>query len=84
MAEGDMKMLAGIGALLGWQVLPGVLFASAAVGSVVGIALIAFGGHKRETPIPFGPYLALAGLAALLLRGHFVALAETMLPFVGA
>ncbi|MFO1296301.1 MAG: A24 family peptidase [Rubrivivax sp.] len=83
MAEGDMKMLAGIGALLGWQVLPAVLLVAAGIGSVVGIGLIAFGGHKRETPIPFGPYLALAGLAALLLRPSFVALGETMLPLVG-
>jgi len=82
MAEGDMKMLAGIGALLGWQVLPGVLLVSAGVGSIVGIALIALGKHRREVPIPFGPYLALAGLAALLMRGRFVALAEDMLPFV--
>jgi leader peptidase (prepilin peptidase) / N-methyltransferase len=84
MAEGDMKMLAGLGALLGWQALPGILLLSAGAGSVVGIALIAFGGHKRETPIPFGPYLALAGVAALLLRQQFVALAEGMFPFFGA
>lgn len=83
MAEGDMKMLAGLGALLGWQVLPGVLLLAAGIGSVIGIALIAFGGHKRETPIPFGPYLALAGLAALLLRPAFVTLGETMLPGAG-
>jgi leader peptidase (prepilin peptidase)/N-methyltransferase len=68
MAEGDMKMLAGLGALLGWQALPGVLLVSAGVGSVVGLGLIAFGGHRRGTPIPFGPYLALAGLAALFAR----------------
>jgi leader peptidase (prepilin peptidase) / N-methyltransferase len=83
MAEGDMKMLAGLGALLGWQALPGILLVAAGIGSVIGLAMIAFGGHKRETPIPFGPYLALAGLAALLLRGPFVGLAEQMLPFVG-
>jgi leader peptidase (prepilin peptidase)/N-methyltransferase len=80
MAEGDMKMLAGLGALLGWQALPGILLVSAGVGSVIGIGLIAFGRHKRETPIPFGPYLALAGLAALLMRESFVRLAENMLP----
>lgn len=83
MAEGDMKMLAGLGALLGWQVLPGILLAAAGVGSLVGIALIAFGGHKRETPIPFGPYLAVAGLGALLARRPFVELADHMLPFIG-
>ena len=84
MAEGDMKMLAGLGALLGWQALPGILLVSAGVGSVIGIGLIALRKHRRETPIPFGPYLALAGLAALLMRGRFVNLAEDMLPFLGA
>ncbi len=83
MAEGDMKMLAGLGALLGWQALPGILLVSAGIGSLVGIALIATGRHKRETPIPFGPYLALAGLAALLLRERFLRLAQAMLPMMG-
>lgn len=65
MAEGDMKMLAGIGALLGWQALPSALLLAAALGAVVGITLIAGFGHKREQPIPFGPYLALGGLASI-------------------
>lgn len=84
MAEGDMKMLAGLGALLGWQALPGILLVSAGVGSIVGIGLIVLRKHQRETPIPFGPYLALAGLAALLMRDRFATLAEDMLPFLGA
>lgn len=84
MAEGDMKMLAGLGALLGWQALPGILLVAAGVGSLVGIGLIAFARHKRETPIPFGPYLALAGLLALLMRERFAGLAQDMLPFLGA
>lgn len=65
MAEGDFKMLAGLGALLGWKALPSVVLLSSAVGAAVGIALIAFKGHRREVPIPFGPYLAGGGLAAL-------------------
>ncbi len=65
MAEGDMKMLAGIGALLGWQALPSALMLAAALGAVVGITLIAGFGHKREQPIPFGPYLALGGLSSI-------------------
>ena len=65
MAEGDMKMLAGIGALLGWQALPSALMLAAALGAVVGITLISVFGHKRSQPIPFGPYLALGGVCAI-------------------
>lgn len=65
MAEGDFKMLAGLGALLGWKALPSIVLLSSAVGAAVGLALIAFRQHKREVPIPFGPYLAGGGLAAL-------------------
>src|SRR5574340_1143353 len=65
MAEGDFKLLAGLGALLGWQALPSVVLLSSAVGAAVGIYLIAARGHKREVPIPFGPYLAGGGIAAL-------------------
>jgi leader peptidase (prepilin peptidase)/N-methyltransferase len=65
MAEGDFKMLAGLGALLGWKALPSVVLLSSAVGALVGLSLIAFKGHRREVPIPFGPYLAGGGLAAL-------------------
>ena len=65
MAEGDMKMLAGVGALLGWQALPSALLLAAGLGAVVGITLIAGFGHKREQPIPFGPYLALGGLCSI-------------------
>jgi leader peptidase (prepilin peptidase)/N-methyltransferase len=64
-AEGDFKMLAGLGALLGWQALPSVVLLASVVGAVVGIAMILFKGHKREVPIPFGPYLAGGGLAAM-------------------
>jgi len=65
MAEGDMKMFGGIGALLGWQALPSALLLAAGVGATVGIVLIAGFGRNRSKPIPFGPYLALGGLAAL-------------------
>jgi leader peptidase (prepilin peptidase)/N-methyltransferase len=69
MAEGDMKLLAGLGALLGWQLLPSIVLLSSGVGAVVGIALILFKGHRKEVPIPFGPYLAGGGLAAMFY-GH--------------
>ncbi len=65
MAEGDMKMFAGIGALLGWQALPSALMLAAGVGAVVGIAMITGLGRDRSQPIPFGPYLALGGICSI-------------------
>ena len=65
MAEGDFKLLAGLGALLGWQALPSIILLSSAVGAVVGIYMIAARGHGRNVPIPFGPYLAGGGVCAL-------------------
>ena len=65
MGYGDFKLLAAIGAWLGWQALPLTILLSSLVGAVVGIALIVFRRHGREIPIPFGPYLAAAGLLAL-------------------
>jgi leader peptidase (prepilin peptidase)/N-methyltransferase len=65
MGYGDFKLLAAIGAWLGWQLLPLVILLSSLVGAVVGIALIVFTKHGRHIPIPFGPYLAGGGLIAL-------------------
>ncbi len=65
MAEGDFKLLAGLGALLGWQVLASIILLSSVVGAAVGLYLIAARGHGRSVPIPFGPYLAGGGVAAL-------------------
>jgi leader peptidase (prepilin peptidase) / N-methyltransferase len=69
MGYGDFKLLAALGAWVGWQLLPVVILLSAVVGSVVGLALIAFGGRSSQVAIPFGPYLAGAGFVALLW-GH--------------
>ena len=66
MGYGDFKLLAAIGAWLGWKMLPLVILLSSLVGAAIGIALIVFARHERSTPIPFGPYLAIAGLIALL------------------
>jgi leader peptidase (prepilin peptidase) / N-methyltransferase len=74
MGYGDFKLLAALGAWLGWQLLPVVILLSAVVGSVVGIALIAFGGRSSQTAIPFGPYLAAAGFIALLWGERIVQL----------
>jgi leader peptidase (prepilin peptidase)/N-methyltransferase len=65
MGYGDFKLLAAIGAWLGWKMLPLTILASSMVGAVVGIGLIVFAKHAREKPIPFGPYLAVAGLIAM-------------------
>jgi len=65
MGYGDFKLLAAIGAWLGWKALPLVILLSSFVGALVGIALIVFARHERQTPIPFGPYLAVAGIVAL-------------------
>ena len=83
MAEGDMKMLAGIGALLGWQVVPGVLFLAAGIGAAVGVGLIVLQRLRRETPIPFGPYLALGGLVALFFAPTMRSFGESLAPLVG-
>jgi len=65
MGYGDFKLLAAIGAWLGWQMLPLTILLSSLVGSVVGVALIVLARRGRNVPIPFGPYLAAAGLLAL-------------------
>ncbi len=66
MGYGDFKLLAVFGAWLGWQYLPLIILFSSLVGAVVGIMLIILVKHNRQTPIPFGPYLAAAGWIALL------------------
>jgi len=66
MGYGDFKLLAALGALLGWQVLPIIILLSSLVGAVVGVAIIAVTGRDKNIPIPFGPYLAAAGWIAML------------------
>ena len=65
MGYGDFKLLAAIGAWLGWKMLPLVILLSSFVGAIVGILLIVLARRGRNVPIPFGPYLAVAGLIAL-------------------
>ena len=65
MGYGDFKLLAAIGAWFGWQMLPAVILLSSVVGAVIGIGLIVFKGKGGGTAIPFGPFLALGGIAAL-------------------
>lgn len=66
MGYGDFKLLAMLGAWLGWSMLPFIILASSACGAVVGIGLMLLRGAPRSRPIPFGPYLAVAGWIALL------------------
>ena len=66
MGYGDFKLLAALGAWLGWQFLPLIIILSAVVGTVVGLTLIIARGRDRNVPIPFGPYLAGGGWIALL------------------
>ncbi|PSF05934.1 prepilin peptidase [Marinobacter fuscus] len=73
MGHGDFKLLAALGAWLGWQLLPAIILLSSLVGAVVGIGLMVFRKHGREVPIPFGPYLAAAGLLALWFGGEIQA-----------
>jgi leader peptidase (prepilin peptidase)/N-methyltransferase len=69
MGFGDFKLLAALGAWMGWTLLPMIILLSSVVGSIVGITMIITGQSKRQQPIPFGPYLAIAGWIALLW-GH--------------
>jgi leader peptidase (prepilin peptidase) / N-methyltransferase len=66
MGYGDFKLLAALGAWMGWAMLPTIVILSSVVGAIVGISLIVFARRDRNNPIPFGPYLAAAGMIALL------------------
>ncbi|MDC9502684.1 prepilin peptidase [Pseudoalteromonas sp. Angola-18] len=66
MGYGDFKLLAVFGALLGWQSLLTIILLSSVVGAIIGIALLSIQGKDKATPIPFGPYLAIAGWITLL------------------
>jgi leader peptidase (prepilin peptidase)/N-methyltransferase len=66
MGFGDFKLLAALGAWLGWQTVPLTLVVSAGAGAVIGVAAIVLAGKGRDVRIPFGPYLAVGGLVSLL------------------
>ena len=66
MGHGDFKLLAGLGAWMGWSTLPSIILISSAVGSVIGISMILFFGRDSRHKIPFGPYLTIAGLIVML------------------
>ncbi len=66
MGYGDFKLLAALGAWMGWQMLPLVVLLSSVVGAVVGLLLMAFRRHQKDQPLPFGPFIAAAGWIALV------------------
>jgi leader peptidase (prepilin peptidase)/N-methyltransferase len=74
MGYGDFKLLAALGAWLGWKMLLPIILMSSLVGALVGIALIVLARRGREIPIPFGPYLAAAGFLILLYGDRVAAL----------
>lgn len=66
MGHGDFKLLAALGAWMGWQMLPQIILLSSLVGAVIGISMIVIRGRDKNIPIPFGPYLAIAGWIAFI------------------
>jgi leader peptidase (prepilin peptidase)/N-methyltransferase len=72
MGYGDFKLLAALGAWLGWQMLPLIILISSTVGAVIGISAILLGGQDRDLQIPFGPFLAGAGWIALLWGDNII------------
>ena len=66
MGYGDFKLLAALGAWLGWMKLPLIILLSSLIGTIVALTLIISKRQERSQPIPFGPYLAIAGFVALL------------------
>ena len=79
MGYGDFKLLAALGAWLGWQLLVPIILLSSVVGAVIGLALIAFRGRDHTVPLAFGPYLAIAGGVALFFGPQLLALEKSFL-----
>ncbi len=82
MGGGDIKLLAMIGAFLGWQAIPVVIFLSAVTGSIVGIAALAFRGANRHTAIPYGPFLAGGAMAYLFWGKNIVGWYLNLVPAI--
>lgn len=80
MGYGDFKLFALFGAWLGWQLLPQILLVSSLVGAIIGLGMILFLGRNKSLPIPFGPYIAVAGWIALLWGKQ---INQTYLQFAG-
>jgi len=74
MGYGDFKLLAALGAWLGWQMLPLIVLLSSLVGAAIGIGLVVFKGRDHQIPLAFGPYLAIAGVVALFFGKALMAM----------
>jgi leader peptidase (prepilin peptidase)/N-methyltransferase len=74
MGYGDFKLLAALGAWLGWQMLPLIVLLSSFVGAAIGIGLVVFKGRDHQIPLAFGPYLAIAGAIALFFGRSLISL----------
>ncbi len=74
MGYGDFKLLAAIGAWFGWKLLPAVILLSSTLGAVIGLALIVITKRSKEVPMPFGPFLAIGGVAALFFGQQLASL----------
>ncbi|MDM8569682.1 A24 family peptidase [Thiotrichales bacterium HSG1] len=72
MGYGDFKLLAALGAWLGWLALPGIIFLSSLVGAVIGVSLVMLKVQSQDKPIPFGPFLATAGWLHLIWGEHLI------------
>ena len=72
MGYGDFKLLAGLGAWMGWQLVPLIILLSSLVGAVIGLIMIALKRHHSSQPMPFGPFIALAGWIALLWGNQII------------
>ncbi len=83
MGGGDIKLLAMIGAFLGWQSLLYVVFASSLIGSVVGLVAMRIQGKGGRTRIPFGPFLAVAAMSYLFFQGEIASLWQAYLATAG-
>jgi len=74
MGYGDFKLLAALGAWLGWKTLPLIVLMDSAVGALIGMGLVMFKGRDHQIPLAFGPYLAVAGAIALFFGRPLIAL----------
>jgi leader peptidase (prepilin peptidase)/N-methyltransferase len=72
MGYGDFKLLAALGAWMGWQALPAIILISSMVGAVVGIGFIVLLGRDKSVPIAFGPYLCMAGWITFFWGGSIM------------